>query len=217
MRRTISKVDGSNGDVVADEGFDLGVGFEHLRLHLFQRHVLQRRRLGGEEAEIARAGMGQRVAAGLVAVDHGATPRIGQVSIPSVGDLVLVQFVGGDINAPIIVGSLYNDEDRPPINANGQSILHLPLGAGDSDAVHIEVNSDGKREIKIKLGSGLEINLRDDDPAVKIAVGSSATIQIDNDGAIKLESQGKIAITGNEVNIEAKAQLKLKGATIDLN
>lgn len=42
-----------------------------------------------------------------------ATSRIGQVSIPAVGDLVLVQFVGGDINAPIIVGSLYNDEDRP--------------------------------------------------------------------------------------------------------
>ena len=146
-----------------------------------------------------------------------ATPRIGQVSIPSVGDLVFVQFVGGDINAPIIVGSLYNDEDRPPVNAKGQSILHLPFDGGDSDAVHIEVNSDGKREINIKLGSGLEINLRDDAPAVKIAVGSSATVQIDNDGAISLESQGKIAIKGNEISIEAQAQLKLKGATIDLN
>ena len=146
-----------------------------------------------------------------------ATPRIGQVSIPAVGDLVLVQFVGGDINAPIIVGSLYNDEDRPPVNANGQAILHLPLAARDSDAVHIEINSDGKREINIKLGSGVEINLRDDDPAVKIAVGSSATVQIDNDGAIKVESQGKIALTANEINIEAKAGLKLKGATIDLN
>jgi uncharacterized protein involved in type VI secretion and phage assembly len=146
-----------------------------------------------------------------------ATPRIGQVSIPAVGDLVLVQFVGGDINAPIIVGSLYNDADRPPANANGQSILHLPFDGGDSDAVHIEVNSDGKREINIKLGSGVEINLRDDDPAVKIAVGSSATVQIDSDGAINLESQGKIAIKGNEITIEAQAQLKLKGATIDLN
>lgn len=146
-----------------------------------------------------------------------ATPRIGQVSIPAVGDLVLVQFVGGDVNAPIIVGSLYNDEDRPPVNANGQSILHLPLAGSDSDAVHIEINSDGKREINIKLGSGVEINLRDDDPAVKIAVGSSATVQIDSDGAISLESQGKIAIKGNEISIEAQAQLKLKGATIDLN
>lgn len=146
-----------------------------------------------------------------------ATPRIGQVSIPAVGDLVLVQFVGGDINAPIIVGSLYNDEDRPPVNANGQAILHLPPDGGDSDAVHIEINSDGKREINIKLGSGLAIHLRDDDPAVQIAVGNSATVQIDSDGAIKLESQGNIAIKGKEVTIEAQAQLKLKGATIDLN
>src|SRR5438552_1540951 len=37
-----------------------------------------------------------------------ATSRIGSVSIPSTGDLVLVQFIGGDINAPVITGSFYN-------------------------------------------------------------------------------------------------------------
>ncbi len=58
-----------------------------------------------------------------------ATSRIGTVAIPAVGELVLVQFVGGDINAPVIVGRLYNDEDRPPENDDGQAVLHLPLGA----------------------------------------------------------------------------------------
>src|SRR5439155_612113 len=33
-----------------------------------------------------------------------ATNRIGAASIPNVGDLVLVQFVGGDIHAPVITG-----------------------------------------------------------------------------------------------------------------
>jgi hypothetical protein len=45
------------------------------------------------------------------------TPRKGVAMVPDVGDLVLVQFIGGQINAPVITGSLYNDEDRPPKNA----------------------------------------------------------------------------------------------------
>src|SRR5690242_2557699 len=45
-----------------------------------------------------------------------ATARVGSASIPAVGDLVLVQYLGGDVNAPVITGSFYNDEDRPPVN-----------------------------------------------------------------------------------------------------
>ncbi|MBM4201363.1 MAG: Rhs element Vgr protein, partial [Gammaproteobacteria bacterium] len=45
-----------------------------------------------------------------------ATPRMGFASIPSVNDLVLVQFINGDVHHPVITGSLYNDEDRPPVN-----------------------------------------------------------------------------------------------------
>ncbi len=86
-----------------------------------------------------------------------ATPRIGAVSLPAVGDLVLVQFVGGNVNAPIVTGRLYNDEDRPPANDDAQSILHLPLDAGDDDAVHWELHSGDKREITLKLGKGLEL------------------------------------------------------------
>ncbi|MEZ4868456.1 MAG: phage baseplate assembly protein V [Caldilineaceae bacterium] len=147
-----------------------------------------------------------------------ATAQIGHAAIPAVGTLVLVQFIGGDINAPVITGSFYNDEDRPPVNDDGQSILHLPLGAGESDAVHLELHSADKRELNIKLGSGVEINIRDDDPAVKITVdGGKGTVQIDRDGAITLESQGKVQIKGSEITIEAQSQLDLKGATVNLN
>ena len=52
---------------------------------------------------------------------------------------MLVQFVAGDVNAPVIVGRLYNDEDRPPENEDGKAVLHLPLGAADDDAVHLEL------------------------------------------------------------------------------
>jgi phage baseplate assembly protein gpV len=148
-----------------------------------------------------------------------ATPRIGTVSIPAVGELVLVQFIGGDINAPVIIGRLYNDEDRPPVNDDNQGILHLPLGAGDSDAVHAELHSGDSREIVLKLGDGLELNLKDDDPVVEIKVdGGKGVVAIARDGAITIESQGDINMTGGgSINIEASGELNLKGSVINLN
>ena len=147
-----------------------------------------------------------------------ATQRIGGVSIPAVGELVLVQFVDGDVNAPIITGRLYNDEDRPPVSDDGQYITHLPLGAADGDAVHIELHSGDTRELVFKLGSGVEVNVRDDDPVVELKVdGGKATLQLDRDGAVTLESQGKVQIRGSEIAIEAQSQLDLKGATVNIN
>lgn len=147
-----------------------------------------------------------------------ATSRIGSVSIPAVGDLVLVQFIDGDINAPVIVGSLYNDQDRPPANDDGQAIWHLPLGAADSDAIHIELTSGDKREVIIKLGDTLTVNIADDDPVIKIDVDSGkAKVVIERDGAINLESQGKVQLKGSEITIEAQGQLTLKGATVNIN
>jgi phage baseplate assembly protein gpV len=148
-----------------------------------------------------------------------ATPRIGTVSIPAVGDLVLVNFINGDINAPIITNSLYNDVDRPPVNEAGQAIWHLPLGAGDSDAVHAELHSGDRRELTLQLGDGISINIRDDDPVIELTVDSGkASIKIDRDGAITLKSSSSIQIEGSsDINIKAGGQLNLKGATINLN
>jgi uncharacterized protein involved in type VI secretion and phage assembly len=110
-----------------------------------------------------------------------ATGRIGSASIPAVGELVLVQFLNGDVNSPVIVGRLYNDEDRPPPNDDGQAILHVPLGASDDQAVHIEVHSD-TRKVVVKLGSGLDLTVQDDDPVVKLDVGDNASITVGKDG-----------------------------------
>ncbi len=147
-----------------------------------------------------------------------ATSKIGTASIPGVGDMVMVQFIGGDINAPVITGCLYNDETRPPLNDDSQIILHHPQGAEDSDATRIEILSGSEKKIIIKLGDALELNLLDDDPVVEIKVdGGKGNLTIARDGAVMVQSDGKIEIKGNEINIEAQAGLKLKGKTIDLN
>lgn len=155
-----------------------------------------------------------------------ATPRIGSVAIPAEGELVLVQFLGGSLNAPVITGRLYNEEDRPPVSDDGVAVLHLPLAAGDDEAVHAELKSGDERSLTFQLGKGLKVTLRDDDPAVEIEIdGGKAKLAIAIDGSVTLETKGDVALDGkgklelkaNEISIEAQGGLKLKGATIDLN
>jgi uncharacterized protein involved in type VI secretion and phage assembly len=146
-----------------------------------------------------------------------ATGRIGAASIPAVGELVLVQFVNGDVNAPVIVGRLYNDDDRPPPNDDGQVVLHLPLGAGDDEAVHVELHSNGARKAIVKLGSGLDLTVQDDDPVVKLEIGSGAKVTIGKDGAVEIKSGTDVVLKGNNISLEAQAQLTLKGSVVNIN
>nr|WP_229583185.1 phage baseplate assembly protein V [Paracoccus sp. S-4012] len=151
--------------------------------------------------------------------------RKGAAAIPDVGDLVLVQFLGGEANAPVIVGSLYNDEDRPPVNAAGDAVLRLPVNAGECEGVELRVSSADAATALLALGPSLKIALKDDDPVVVIEVGGGkATLKIESDGTVTLTSDKAVAIEGGEVSvkgsavtIEAQGGLKLKGATIDLN
>lgn len=148
-----------------------------------------------------------------------ATNRLGQVSIPDVGDLVLVQFLQGDMNAPIIVGSLYNDEDRPPVNSEGQAILQLPKAGSAGDGVNIVASSVDESSLVINIGGTAVVTLKADDPAVEISVGDGGgLIKIDQDGTVHIESQSAINVKSDgDINIEAGATLNLKGSLVNIN
>jgi uncharacterized protein involved in type VI secretion and phage assembly len=146
-----------------------------------------------------------------------ATGKLGLAHIPAIGDMVLVQFVGGDINSPIVVGSLYNNQDRPPASKDGQCVLHLPLGAKDADAAHIEVSSVDKRKLIVRMGS-TEVTIQDGDPAVSIDVGGNAKLTIGSNGAVKVQSSAGLDLKADgDMKIEAGGTLTLKGATVNIN
>ena len=154
-----------------------------------------------------------------------ATGRMGFAAIPDIGDLVLVQFVGGEINAPVIVGSLYNDADRPPANAEGEVVLALPADAAEGEGVQLKLASAGETSLTLTLGSALKLTLKDDDPVVEIDVGDGkASLKIESDGTLTIQSQrgiklegGEISLKGTAIKAEADGEIKLKGSVINLN
>jgi len=151
-----------------------------------------------------------------------ATQHIGAVNIPNVGDMVTVQFINGDINAPIITGRLYNAEDRPPVNNDLQHIMQLPA---DGSAIRVEMDGGDTAKVSLQVGDACTVICQDDDPVISLDVaGGSAIVHIDRDGSITLESNKNLSVKATEIqmeasniSIDASTELTLKGGVVNIN
>jgi phage baseplate assembly protein gpV len=109
-----------------------------------------------------------------------ATQHIGLANTPNIGDLVLVSFVNGDINSPVVVGRLYTDEDRPPPNKE-EEVVYIPPYSKES----------GLRRVHMEFPSGIILTVTDDDVAVEVG---KTTLKVDLDGDITVESNANINV-----------------------
>jgi uncharacterized protein involved in type VI secretion and phage assembly len=105
--------------------------------------------------------------------------------LPEVGDQVLVAFEQGSFNKPIVIGSLWNKRDKPPVN-----------------------NSDGNNNIKIiKTRGGNEIRITCNESEESIAIASgNVKVTISHNG---IKMQGNVQITGTlDVGTGAKTHIE---------
>lgn len=161
-----------------------------------------------------------------------AVSAFGVAAIPSVGELVLVTFLEGDYNAPVVIGRLYHPDQNPPKHDEKQIVLRLPSGSDDPD-LNCEVDSD---PVKVTLTMPGDVSLEIKEDTVTVAVGdikltldaagggrltaeaASSSITLKKDGDIAISSQqGKITIDGTEVDITAQGRVKISGATVEIN
>lgn len=139
------------------------------------------------------------------------TPYLGLVCIPNVGDLVLLNFIGGDINAPVITGRLYNDEDRPPLNQKNEFLLQQSLKAGGSLKLDAEgkISVTSKNEKNVFTVDDEKIALVTEKFSLVIDV-SGAKITITSDKDIMLNAdQGKLTLSAQEIEIKASRNINL--------
>ncbi len=156
-----------------------------------------------------------------------ATQRVGAVAIPNPDDLVLVQYLNGDVHSAVITGRLYNDADRPP-EAKPRELVYVSPDAAEQ----------GVRRLHLELPNGNTLTLDDDRLVVEMG---KTRLTLDHDGAVALEASGKVtvdaqgdttvsvqgnlelgasgdvSVSGTNVSLEAKANATLKagaGATV---
>src|SRR5262245_46539541 len=113
-----------------------------------------------------------------IAVPMGGSDR-GTYVLPEIDDQVLVEFEHGDINRPIVVGSLWSRKQEP-----------------------VEVNQSGKNNTKlIKSRSGHRIIFDDKEGAEKIII-----VDKTNKNKVVLDSVNKIVKIESDGDIEVKAK-----------
>jgi len=141
-----------------------------------------------------------------------STGHIGLANIPNVGDLVLVQFIGGDLNAPVITGRLYNDTDKPPVSDKNQFVMDrvesIKIIMNGGTTIEIDKNGNVKIEAKgdVVLNDGSQGAARKEDSvevtippgSFIVAVGGAGT-GTPNPNPVKV--QGKITSGSGTVKI----------------
>jgi len=123
--------------------------------------------------------------------------RYGMSALPRVGDAVLVVFLGGDLNAPMVIGCVYNEEHNPPEGAGAELIYQVP-------------DDGGERHLYLQLPSGMSVTVNDE--SIQITAGGTE-VQLDQDGDIKFISAANIEMQAQgDITLEASGNLTLKAA-----
>jgi len=167
-----------------------------------------------------------------------ATGHIGTAAIPNIGDLVLLTFEKGDVNQPIIIGRLYNDDDRPPINKPDEVIFRLPLEKADNESILSSIKNHADqsppREVLLQMPPKLTVRITDgtltatagktqmtlDNPnagggSVTVLAGGTK-ITMDQDGDVTIEAMGSMSVKANG-NLSLEATSIAIKASVNLN
>ena len=132
-----------------------------------------------------------------------AAARLGLSLLPKVDDLVLVVFANDDINAPVVVGSVYDETVQPPV-AKPDELVYMPTDPDDSAI----------RRLHIELANGCALTWQDDHLTLKLG-GTELTVN--QDGDVQIKSAGKFEIKADgDISIEAGGNITLKASKIAL-
>ncbi len=152
-----------------------------------------------------------------------ATGHIGTAAIPNKGDLVLLGFDKGDVNQPIVIGRLYNDEDRPPPNRPDEVIFRLPLAEADDKSIQAAIRNhpdeNPPREIRIEMAPKITVHITDGTITATAGKSEMRLDQSGGSGGTVTVVSGRTRITMNQdgdVTVESAGAMKFK-ATRDLS
>lgn len=119
--------------------------------------------------------------------------QMGSFFLPEVGDEVLVAFENGNINAPYVIGSLWNPKAKPPeTNKDGKNNIRTFKSRSGHQLIFDDTK--GKEQFEIKTKSGHNILLDDTSSKGKILIKTKAGHQFlmdDKSGKEKIAIQSK--------------------------
>jgi uncharacterized protein involved in type VI secretion and phage assembly len=129
-----------------------------------------------------------------------AVARPGLSALPRVGDLVVLGFLDGDVNGPILLGTIHAADVPSPDAKPDEVVYEVPDTGSGSDV----------RRLEIKLPNGNTLTVTDDTVTVDM---NGTKVVVESGGAITLEAGGDITLKANgNLKLEAMANVEIKAA-----
>ncbi len=156
-----------------------------------------------------------------------AVGRLGLSAMPNVGDLMVISFVGGDLNAPVALGCLYDEKAHPPV-AQEREVVYQPPDDQDSSVrrLHLELQSGSKitlddDKLTVTFGDTSVVVNHDGDVAIsakgKVSISSQSDVEVSAQGDFKVTASGKVQISGTGgATVDGTSTTTVKGANLTL-
>lgn len=136
-----------------------------------------------------------------------ASDGYGLVTIPEVGDEVVVAFEREDVRFPIVLGAVYGGQHKPAFaNDDGNNDKRILK----SRKKHYLLYDDGEKGVvELAHTKGRMVTFDDDGIVVKDENGNQIKIE-SSSGAMTIEAKGQLNIKGLTVTIEATSTMEIK-------
>ena len=162
----------------------------------------------------------------------------GTLFTPRVGMEVIVSFIDGDPDNPIVIGSVYNGENKPPYlpkdkeiwtikdhsspNGTGFNEIRLKAKTGEEEVyVHAEkdFNIDIKHDLTMKVEEGMHsLNIIKGNYIIELGEGNititcksgNVTLKAKD---VEMDCSGKFTVNAHAIALTAKTTLSLNGET----
>lgn len=127
-----------------------------------------------------------------------AVARPGLSALPRVGDLVVLGFLDGDVNGPILLGTLHAADVPPPEATPAEVVYEVPDPGGDV------------RRLELRLPNGNLLTVKDDSVTIDL---DGTRVVVESGGAITLEAKGDLTLSAEgDLTLEAKGDVSVKAS-----
>lgn len=162
---------------------------------------------------------GQKTSDWVRVLQSYAGNQYGSYIIPEIGSEVLVGFIKGDFDNPVIIGCLYNPENQiqSELPNKDNSIKSFKTKGG-----HEVVFSEEKNKEKITVNTPAKLSVTLDDENKKIELKDSSnenSVLIDSKGGnVSINAKSKIELSCGNSKIEIDANsIKITAGTVEIN